>query len=163
MTDLKIYQKTPVRVSHRRSLLIRERFIQRMSARVLGPNLFLLDMTTSAGTYVKEFVHGDLGRTTPSVGDLLGTRADILQLDVLDVHDGVMEEIHRRNAEVVTDSAAKRLKRSPEDEMEAEGQRKEHADAFLSSASDDVRRKWRSCSIQEMGQLRLAAVRQPSR
>ena len=38
---------------------------------------------TSAGTYVKEFVHSDLGRTTPNIGSLLNTKSDILQLDVL--------------------------------------------------------------------------------
>ncbi|GLT99915.1 hypothetical protein SLE2022_173190 [Rubroshorea leprosula] len=38
-----------------------------------------------AGTYIKEFVHGDLGRTHPSVGSILGCRAEILQLDVTDV------------------------------------------------------------------------------
>ena len=46
-------------------------------------NTELLDLTTQAGTYVKEFVHGDLGRTTPNVGALLGCEADILQLDVV--------------------------------------------------------------------------------
>uniref|UniRef100_A0A0E0KTW0 tRNA pseudouridine(55) synthase n=1 Tax=Oryza punctata TaxID=4537 RepID=A0A0E0KTW0_ORYPU len=38
-----------------------------------------------AGTYIKEFVHGDLGRTHPSVGVMLSCRAEILQLDVTDV------------------------------------------------------------------------------
>ena len=38
---------------------------------------------TSAGTYVKEFIHSDLGRTMPNLGSLLGCEADILQLDVL--------------------------------------------------------------------------------
>lgn len=38
-----------------------------------------------AGTYIKEFVHGDLGRTHPSIGSILGCRAEILQLDVTDV------------------------------------------------------------------------------
>ena len=41
-----------------------------------------------AGTYIKEFVHGDSGRTSPSLGSLLGCRdpAEILELDVLDIH-----------------------------------------------------------------------------
>ena len=39
-------------------------------------------LVTSAGTYVKEFVHGDRGRTQPSVKGMLGCRADIMQLDV---------------------------------------------------------------------------------
>jgi tRNA pseudouridine synthase 10 len=41
-----------------------------------------------AGTYIKEFVHGDLGRTTPSMGSILGCRAEIIQLDVTDVKMG---------------------------------------------------------------------------
>lgn len=32
-------------------------------------------------------MHGDLGRTSPSVGSLLDCKADILQLDVTDVED----------------------------------------------------------------------------
>lgn len=32
-------------------------------------------------------MHGDLGRTVPSVGSLLNSRADILQLDVTNVED----------------------------------------------------------------------------
>ena len=57
---------------------------RRASARLrVRPRFLLLDLTTQAGTYVKEFVHGDLGRTTPNVGALLGCEADILQLDVV--------------------------------------------------------------------------------
>ena len=32
--------------------------------------------------YVKEFVHGDFGRTKPSLGTLLHMETDILELDV---------------------------------------------------------------------------------
>jgi hypothetical protein len=39
-------------------------------------------MITSAGTYVKEFVHGDLGRTSPSIFTALQCDVDIVQLDV---------------------------------------------------------------------------------
>jgi uncharacterized OsmC-like protein len=39
-------------------------------------------MSTRAGTYVKEFVHGDCGCTSPSISSLLGgTRIDITELD----------------------------------------------------------------------------------
>ena len=34
-----------------------------------------------ASTDVKEFVHGDLGRTLPAVSTLLGCKTDILELD----------------------------------------------------------------------------------
>lgn len=44
---------------------------------------FKLRVNTQAGTYVKEFVHGDFGRTRPNIGELLGgVTADCLALDV---------------------------------------------------------------------------------
>ena len=46
-------------------------------------------LLASAGTYIKEFVHGDLGRTVPSIGSLLNSEADILQLDVTNVYDSL--------------------------------------------------------------------------
>ena len=77
-----IAQKTPLRVLHRRSLLTRTREISDVQCALLGPHHFLMRLQTSAGAYVKEWVHGDLGRTTPSVSSMLQTQADILQLDV---------------------------------------------------------------------------------
>lgn len=49
-------------------------------------NFFILDLTTQAGTYVKEFVHGDFGRTKPSVCEILDTEVDIVALDVMSVN-----------------------------------------------------------------------------
>ena len=36
-------------------------------------HLFNLEITTESGTYIKEFVHSDFGRTSPSLQELLGT------------------------------------------------------------------------------------------
>ncbi|KAM6583259.1 hypothetical protein CsatB_010261 [Cannabis sativa] len=85
--ELKVMQKTPIRVLHRRSPLEREKIIHWMKMeKVVGSSqYFLLHLCTQAGTYIKEFVHGDLGRTHPSIGSILGCRAEILQLDVTDV------------------------------------------------------------------------------
>ncbi|PIA32892.1 hypothetical protein AQUCO_04300078v1 [Aquilegia coerulea] len=85
--DMQISQRTPVRVLHRRSPLDRERSIHWMKIeRIVGSTQYiLLHLCTQAGTYIKEFVHGDLGRTKPSIGSILGCRAEILQLDVTDV------------------------------------------------------------------------------
>jgi len=76
--DLEINQQTPVRVLHRRSQLIREKKVYRLHAELVSANLMVLRVLASSGTYIKEFVHGDLGRTSPSVCDLLGKQADIL-------------------------------------------------------------------------------------
>ena len=52
----------------------------------VNERFYLLDLETEAGTYVKEFVHGDMGRTQPSLAGLLQCdAADILQLDVVSV------------------------------------------------------------------------------
>lgn len=80
-------QRTPLRVLHRRTQLVRDKAIFRTSVvRMLTEQFFVLDVEAQAGTYIKEFVHGDNGRTTPSVSSLLGCDADILQLDVLKVN-----------------------------------------------------------------------------
>ena len=43
---------------------------------------FNVGLETEAGTYIKEFVHGDLGRTQPNLKEILGKEVDILKLDV---------------------------------------------------------------------------------
>ena len=86
--DLTLQQKTPIRVLHRRPLATRDRTIYNLSARLINAedrHHFLLFLKTQAGTYIKEFVHGDFGRTMPSLGTVLKTECDILQLDVLAV------------------------------------------------------------------------------
>eukprot|EP01028_Stygiella_incarcerata_P011824 TRINITY_DN691_c0_g2_i1.p2 TRINITY_DN691_c0_g2~~TRINITY_DN691_c0_g2_i1.p2 ORF type:complete len:520 (+),score=155.97 TRINITY_DN691_c0_g2_i1:102-1661(+) len=91
LKDLEIAQSTPIRVLHRRSLTIRPKMIYEIHLRPLNEHYFVMDLITSAGAYVKEFVHGDFGRTKPSFRDLLGggdIRTDILQLDVM----GIIEE-----------------------------------------------------------------------
>jgi len=86
--DLTLQQKTPIRVLHRRPLVTRERTVHDFSAQLINTedrHSFLLFLKTQAGTYIKEFVHGDFGRTVPSLGSILSTECDILQLDVLAV------------------------------------------------------------------------------
>ena len=102
LVDFEIIQKTPMRVLHRRPLASRIRIIHSIRARIsrpdefknfskeinnLGDNeLLIIDVKTQAGTYVKEFVHGDFGRTTPSLCNLLQTEVDIIALDVTGIN-----------------------------------------------------------------------------
>eukprot|EP00613_Pedinella_sp_CCMP2098_P065995 CAMPEP_0171987622 /NCGR_PEP_ID=MMETSP0993-20121228/275481_1 /TAXON_ID=483369 /ORGANISM="non described non described, Strain CCMP2098" /LENGTH=965 /DNA_ID=CAMNT_0012640567 /DNA_START=302 /DNA_END=3199 /DNA_ORIENTATION=+ len=69
--DLEINQDTPIRVLHRRTPMVRKKTIHALTPTFIKPHWFELEVEASAGTYIKEFVHGDLGRTSPSVGDLL--------------------------------------------------------------------------------------------
>ncbi|AFZ80839.1 hypothetical protein BEWA_002460 [Theileria equi strain WA] len=81
-----IKQRNPVRISHRRSQDIRNRTIYSLEIDPIHPRLFLLSISTQAGTYVKEFVTGDLGRTRPSLKSILGSsELYVLHLDVLDI------------------------------------------------------------------------------
>ena len=47
---------------------------------------FLCGMRNTAFSTLQEFVHSDNGRTVPSLGSLLGCEAQILELDVEEVH-----------------------------------------------------------------------------
>ncbi|CAL4123594.1 unnamed protein product, partial [Meganyctiphanes norvegica] len=80
--EIVLQQKTPLRVLHRRPLAIRPRTVFKMSAQPINNFFFKINVTTQAGTYIKEFVHGDLGRTVPNVGSIIGCEVDIIALDV---------------------------------------------------------------------------------
>uniref|UniRef100_A0A8C4N2S1 tRNA pseudouridine(55) synthase n=1 Tax=Eptatretus burgeri TaxID=7764 RepID=A0A8C4N2S1_EPTBU len=80
--ELQLDQKTPLRVLHRRPLAVRPRVVHTIHADLVDAHQLRLQLRTQAGTYIKEFVHGDFGRTQPNLGSLLNTCADILELDV---------------------------------------------------------------------------------
>ena len=83
--NMKIIQKTPFRVLHRRTLMDRDKIIFKLEAKKINEHFLILDVLASAGTYIKEFVHSDLMRTEPSIKSLLDCDVDILQLDVRDL------------------------------------------------------------------------------
>ena len=85
--DKSIDQRTPARVEHRRADLIRTRRIHWVEADVLSDDVFDLTLKTESGTYVKEFVSGDNGRSVPSFSEVLGTQCVVETLDVLSVDE----------------------------------------------------------------------------
>ncbi|KAF9326297.1 putative tRNA pseudouridine synthase Pus10 [Podila minutissima] len=80
-----IEQQTPIRVLQRRAQMIRKKEIISLKAIPLEGHFLVVHLHTEAGTYIKEFVHGDLGRTQPSLASIVGCEADIMELDVLEV------------------------------------------------------------------------------
>lgn len=92
-----ISQTTPLRVLHRRPLHDRPRMIYSMKAEKCPDHerALVLRLETQAGTYVKELVHGELGRTTPSVQSILGDYIDIVALDVVAVELAWPKEVQR--------------------------------------------------------------------
>lgn len=77
-----IDQRTPERVTQRRADKVREREVYNIEAEKTGSNKFDLKVKAEAGTYIKELIHSDNGRTTPSVAGLLETEAKCTQLDI---------------------------------------------------------------------------------
>ncbi|MCL5804136.1 MAG: tRNA pseudouridine(54/55) synthase Pus10 [Candidatus Thermoplasmatota archaeon] len=85
ITGKVIYQRTPLRVSHRRADLIRERTVKNASIVRLDENQAIIEITAEAGTYIKELVTGDGGRTNPSLSSLYGSDLRVAALDVTDI------------------------------------------------------------------------------
>ena len=84
-------QRTPERVAHRRADKIRRRKVIETS----GPSIEVgddgilrgqFDLRCESGTYVKETVHGDGGRTQPSIASLIKAKCTVQWLDVADIH-----------------------------------------------------------------------------
>ncbi|MFQ3275381.1 MAG: tRNA pseudouridine synthase 10 [Candidatus Nanohaloarchaea archaeon] len=78
-----IEQETPQRVEHRRAEKVRKREVYEVDWEKTGDKEFELEVKAEAGTYIKELIHGDEGRTQPNISDLIGTQAECVQLDVI--------------------------------------------------------------------------------
>jgi tRNA pseudouridine synthase 10 len=81
-----ITQRTPTRVLRRRSDLVRRRCVVSLEWRPAAARTLELTVRAQAGTYIKELISGDGGRTTPSVAEVLGIAAQCAELDVVGIH-----------------------------------------------------------------------------
>ena len=82
-----IAQRTPTRVAHRRADRVRARRI--LTARLVesADGRFTIELRAESGTYIKEWVEGDGGRTDPNLSQLVGADLTVEALDVLEIHD----------------------------------------------------------------------------
>lgn len=85
-----LMQRTPVRVLHRRADKMRRRTVKGISVKQAGKNRLEMTIRAESGTYIKEFIDGDGGRTQPSVAQALGTAARCVELDVVEVDFGML-------------------------------------------------------------------------
>ena len=81
-----INQETPKRVSHRRAAKVRKRRISSIDSISIEGQEVELTLRCEAGTYIKELVHSDEGRTNPSVSSVLGADCEVIWLDVEEIH-----------------------------------------------------------------------------
>lgn len=79
-----VRQETPSRVAHRRADLSRQRWIEVVEACPEG-ELWRVRIRSAHGTYIKEAISGEGGRTCPSLAELLGAPCACAELDVLEI------------------------------------------------------------------------------
>ena len=93
-----VHQDTPERVSHRRAAKTRTREVYDIDADVDGDDEMLRRATVEVhgegGLYIKELLHGDGGRTEPSLAGLLGVDVEVTALDVtgVEAEDGAFAD-----------------------------------------------------------------------
>jgi len=85
LSGVTLDQSTPSRVAHRRADKIRRRKIYKCDVAWLEGNRARLQLETESGTYVKELISGDNGRTQPNLSELIGNPSYVLELDVLEI------------------------------------------------------------------------------
>lgn len=87
--DVALDQRTPQRVEHRRADLVRKRTVYWIKAENITEDSFDLVLKTQSGTYIKEFVSGDEGRTVPNFSEAYGAqcRVDLLDVQEIDFRD----------------------------------------------------------------------------
>ncbi len=78
-----IEQRTPRRILRRKKDLLRRRKVISVKTLKIMDTLFEALIKAEGGLYIKELISGDEGRTKPSFSDVLGTRAECLELDVV--------------------------------------------------------------------------------
>lgn len=80
-----IHQRTPYRVSHRRSDKVRRKLIYNIEGKLVKADLYEFIIETQGGTYIKELINGDEGRTTPSFSEIFKTPLTCKELDVIEI------------------------------------------------------------------------------
>ena len=81
----KISQFTPSRVAHRRANMVREKQIYNCDIESLDGAIAILTLETESGTYIKELISGDNGKTKPNISDIIGVPCKVLELDVIEI------------------------------------------------------------------------------
>lgn len=83
-----IKQLTPTRVAHRRANKVRERKVYNCKIESVEDTIARLTIETQSGTYIKELVSGDSGRTNPNISQMIGIPCRVSELDVIEIQGG---------------------------------------------------------------------------
>ena len=87
LQDIVIEQRTPNRVAHRRSDRIRKKRVHEVRLTPIDSHHLSGFFRVQGGTYVKELISGDDGRTRPSIAELLNIKCKCVELSVVAVSE----------------------------------------------------------------------------
>ncbi|MEM3655772.1 MAG: tRNA pseudouridine(54/55) synthase Pus10 [Thermoprotei archaeon] len=85
LSGVTLEQRTPWRVKKRRADKVRSKKVYSFILEGIDEYTARFTVECQGGTYVKEFISGDDGRTTPSVAQILGIRCKCVALDLVGV------------------------------------------------------------------------------
>ncbi|MCD6591103.1 MAG: tRNA pseudouridine(54/55) synthase Pus10 [Candidatus Aenigmarchaeota archaeon] len=100
-----IRQQTPLRVLGVRPERVRHKKVKSIKWKRINNKRYQFEITCESGLYLQEIITGDSGRTKPSVSELLGSKAKIVEIDLTDlIFEGESygksdERIQKRNEE----------------------------------------------------------------
>jgi len=87
LSGVELSQRTPIRVSHRRRDLVRKKWVHEVRLDLTDKGLLQGVFKVQGGTYVKELISGDSGRTTPSLSEVLHSECMCVELTVISIHE----------------------------------------------------------------------------
>ena len=82
LSNIVVNQQTPTRVLRRRYDLLRKKKVYYFKLKKLSPKNPVFEIKTESGTYIKELISGDNGRTKPSLSEILKQKAEVKKLVV---------------------------------------------------------------------------------
>jgi len=85
LSGILINQQTPTRVLRRRYNLLRKKKIYYFKIKKFDPKNPVFEIKTESGTYIKELVSSDNGRTKPSLAEILKQKAVVKNLIVREI------------------------------------------------------------------------------
>jgi len=85
LQDKTISQFTPSRVARRRANMTREKNIHNCNIESVDGTMATLTIEAESGTYIKELISGDDGRTRPNISEMIGFPCKVTELDVIEI------------------------------------------------------------------------------
>jgi tRNA pseudouridine synthase 10 len=82
LSNIVVNQQTPTRVLRRRYDLLRKKKVYYFKLKKFSPKNPVFEIKTESGTYIKELINGDNGRTKPSLSEILKQKAEVKKLVV---------------------------------------------------------------------------------